>query len=68
MNHNYWIFEQKKSTTPTNSLKKNGVYTATKFYDFLSHKLAQINHCMGLQKNTDLIHLNPINTQIKKSV
>ena len=42
MNHNYWIIEQKKSTSPTNSHKKIGVYTATKFYDFLSHKLAQI--------------------------
>lgn len=41
MNHNYWIIEQKKSTNPTNSHKKIGVYTATKFYDFLSHKLAQ---------------------------
>lgn len=83
MNHNYWIIEQKKSTTPTNSHKKMGVYTATKFYDFLSHKLAQnmgfslatnshkfsqINHRVGLQQNTDLTHLNPINTQIKKSV
>lgn len=82
MNHNYWIIEQKKSTTPTNSHKKNGVYTATKFYDFLSHKLAQnmgfslatnshkfsqINHCMGLQK-TDLIHLNRAYTQIENSV
>lgn len=41
INHNSWIIEQKKSTTPTNSHKKIGVYTATKFYDFLTHKLAQ---------------------------
>lgn len=66
MNHNYWIIEQKKSTTPTNSHKKMGVFTTTKFYDFLSHKFSQINHCVGLQQNTDLINLNPINTQIKK--
>lgn len=71
MNHNYWIIEQKKSTTPTNSHKKMGFTQPQNSMIFLatnSHKFSQINHCVGLQQNTDLIHLNRAYTQIENSV
>lgn len=59
MNHNYWIIEQKKSTPH----KFTVIFQPQISTNF--HKLIIV---WDYNKNTDLIHLNPINTQIKKSV